>query len=114
MGRCSHRPRRYLHIEAVFASDPDLDHVSAALAGKPKLICRQHCEIAAQSNESQTQVVASRVDAATGTHISMKRNTTMKTVTTFSTQRAPKVIVRRKAKYAAVAAAGVLGAVLSI
>jgi hypothetical protein len=90
--------------------------VSAALAGKPKLTCRQHCEIAAQSNESKTQVVASRVDAATGIHISMRRNTTMKTVTTFSTLRAPKVIVRRsrKAKYAAVAVAGVLGAVLSI
>jgi hypothetical protein len=90
--------------------------LSAALAGKPKLICPRHCEIAAQSNESQTQVVASRVDAATGIHISMRRNTTMKTVTTFSARRTPKVLVRRsrKAKYAAVAIAGVLGAVLSI
>jgi hypothetical protein len=94
-----------------------LDHLSAALAGKPKLICRQHCEIAAQSNESQTQVVVSRVDAATGIHNAMmRRKTTMKTVTSFSTRRLPKAIVRpsRKAKYAAVAAAGVLGAVLSI
>ena len=40
----------------------------------------------------------------------------MKTVTTFSTRRVSKVIVRRsrKAKYAAAAVAGVLGAVLSI
>ena len=40
----------------------------------------------------------------------------MKTVTTFSNRRMPQVIVRRsrKAKYAAVAVAGVLGAVLSV
>lgn len=39
----------------------------------------------------------------------------MKTVTSFSTRRLPKAIVwRSKARYAVVAAAGVLGAVLSI
>ena len=40
----------------------------------------------------------------------------MKTMTTFSTRRMPKVIVRRsrKARYAAIAVAGVLGAVLSV
>jgi len=40
----------------------------------------------------------------------------MKTVTIFSTRRMPKVIVRRsrKAKYAAVAIAGLLGTLLSV
>jgi hypothetical protein len=110
----SHRSRRYLHIEAVFVSDRHLDHLSAALAGRPKLICLQRDR--SSINQSQTQAVASCVDAATGIHICMRRNTTMKTVTTFSTRRMPKVIVRRsrKAKYAAVAVAGMLGAVLSV
>jgi hypothetical protein len=67
-------------------------------------------------NESQTQAVASRVDTALCIHNPMRRNTTMKTVTTFPTRRTPNVLVRksRTAKYVAVAIAGMLGAVLSV
>jgi hypothetical protein len=111
-----HSARRYLHIEAVFVSERYLDHLSAALAGKPNPIFPQHCEIAAHSMKAKKHAVASRVDAASCIRNLSRRNTTMKTVTTFSTRRLPDVLTRRssKAKYAAVAIAGMLGVMLSV
>jgi hypothetical protein len=79
----AHRPRRYLHIEAVFVFGDRLDHLFAA-SGQAKRRTRN-------------------------IHNPKKRNSNMKTMTRF-------LVVSRqsRAKLAAVAFAGLLGAVLSV
>ena len=61
-----HSACRYLHIEAVFVLDRDLDHLSVALAGTD--FFPQHCDIAAHSLKAKAkakgETVASCVDAA--------------------------------------------------
>jgi hypothetical protein len=62
-GHC-HSAHRYLHIEAVFALDRYLDHLSAALAGTD---FPRHCDIAAHSLKAKAKAsptAASHVDAA--------------------------------------------------
>jgi hypothetical protein len=79
----SHRPCRYLHIEAVFVFGARLDHLFAA---------------SGQAMRRTRNI-----------HNPKKRNTNMKTMTRF-------LVVSRqsRAKLAAVALAGLIGAVLSV
>ena len=64
IGKRTHSACRYLHIEAVFVLDRDLDHLSVALAGTD--FFPQHCDIAAHSLKAKAegQTVVSWVDAA--------------------------------------------------